>query len=64
MSDLLQQFLAEECTADVRQLLEDAIAGTAMARLHFDFNRYEMTSPSGVRSYRDEEILSNKTQAR
>ena len=43
MSDLLEQFLAQECTAYVRRLLEDAIADSATPRPHFEFNRFEIT---------------------
>lgn len=43
MSDLLEQFLAQECTASVRRLLEDAIADSATSRSHFEFNRFEVT---------------------
>ena len=43
MSDLLKQFVTEECNAHVRRLLEDAIADLAAARPHFEFNRFEIT---------------------
>ena len=43
MSGLLDQFLAQECTASVRRLLEDAIADSATSRPHFEFNRFEVT---------------------
>lgn len=43
MSDLLEQFITQECTAYVRRLLEDAIADSATPRPHFEFNRFEIT---------------------
>ncbi len=43
MSDLLRQFITQECTAYVRRLLEDAIADSAAPRPHFEFNRFEIT---------------------
>lgn len=43
MSDLLEQFLTQECTAHVRRLLEDAIADMASPRPRFEFNRFEVT---------------------
>lgn len=42
MSDLLEQFLTQECTAYVRRLLEGAIADSATPRPHFEFNRFEI----------------------
>ena len=43
MSDLLDQFIAQECTEYVRRLLEDAIADSATPRPRFEFNRFEIT---------------------
>lgn len=43
MSDLLEQFIAQECTPYVRRLLEDAIADSRVVRPHFEFNRFEVT---------------------
>jgi hypothetical protein len=43
MSDLLEQFITQECTAYVRRLLEDAIDDSATPRPHFEFNRFEIT---------------------
>ncbi len=43
MSDLLEQFLTQECTAHVRRLLEDAIADSVTPRPHFEFNRFDIT---------------------
>jgi len=43
MSNLLEQFISQECTAYVRRLLEDAIADAATPRPHFEFNRFEIT---------------------
>lgn len=43
MSDLLEQFITQECTAYMRRLLEDAIADSATPRPHFEFNRFEIT---------------------
>ena len=43
MCDLVEQFIEQECTAYVRRLLEDAIADLATPRLHFEFNRFEIT---------------------
>jgi hypothetical protein len=43
MSDLLEQFITQECTAYVRRLLEDAIGDVATRRSHFEFNRFEIT---------------------
>jgi hypothetical protein len=41
--NLLEEFLAEECTAYVRRLLEDAIADLSAHRPRFEFNRFEVT---------------------
>jgi hypothetical protein len=43
MSDLLEQFLTQECTAHVRSLLEGAISDSVTPRPHFEFNRFEIT---------------------
>ena len=43
ISNLLEQFLARECTPHVRQLLEEAIAEASELRPHFEFNRFEVT---------------------
>jgi hypothetical protein len=43
MIDLLEQFLAQECTAYVRRPLEDAIADSSKPRSHFELNRFEVT---------------------
>lgn len=43
MSNLLEQFITQECTAHVRRLLEDAIADVATLRHHLEFNRFEVT---------------------
>ncbi len=43
MSDLLDQFITQECTAHVRRLLEDAIADLNAPRAQFEFNRFEIT---------------------
>lgn len=43
MSDLLEQFISQECTAYVRRLLEDAIADPATPCTRFEFNRFEIT---------------------
>ncbi len=43
MSDLLEQFVVQECTVQVRRVLEDAIAGSATPRPRFEFNRFEIT---------------------
>ena len=43
MSDLLEQFITQECTAYVRRILEDAIADSATPRPRFEFNRFEIT---------------------
>ena len=48
---LLEQFLAEECTAHVRERLEDALANPGAAASHFEFNRFGVTlgrSPASV----------------
>lgn len=42
-TELLHQFLAQECTGYVRQLLEAAIADHAAPRPHLEFNRFEVT---------------------
>ena len=42
MDDLLERFINEECTADVRRLLEDAIADSTK-RPYFEFNLFEIT---------------------
>lgn len=41
--DLLESFLSEDCTENARTLLEDAINDTGRVRIHFDFNRFEVT---------------------
>jgi len=43
MSDLLEQFITQECTPFVRRLLEVAIADATTPRPHFEFNRFEVT---------------------
>lgn len=43
MDDLLEQFIREECSADVRRMLHDALADRAATYAHFDFNRFEIT---------------------
>jgi hypothetical protein len=43
MSDLVEQFITQECTVYVRRLLEDAIADSATPRPHFEFNRFKIT---------------------
>jgi len=40
---LLDQFLSQECTQYVRQLLDDAIANTSVPSARFEFNRFEVT---------------------
>lgn len=45
-STLLDQFLAEECTREIRGLiqtgLEDGIRGTGPRKRRFEFNRFEL----------------------
>ena len=43
MSDLLEQFLAQECMEHVRRLLDAALADSTRQRHHFEFNRFEVT---------------------
>lgn len=44
---LLNQFIVEECTPEVRDLLRNALeaglSGTGPRRKHFEFNRFEIT---------------------
>ena len=40
---LLDQFLAQECSPYIRQLLEEAIADTSRVRPRLEFNRFEVT---------------------
>lgn len=40
---LLEQFIAEECTAYVRTLLTKAIADASSPGASFEFNRFELT---------------------
>jgi len=47
-SDLLAQFLAEECTEPVRGLIDEAIAQSTGRRSHLGFNRFEVTIEDGV----------------
>jgi hypothetical protein len=42
-STLLEQFLREECTPYVRQLLEQALGATSPPSKRFEFNRFELT---------------------
>jgi hypothetical protein len=43
VDDLLEQFLAQECSLYVRQLLQRVIADTSVVRPHLQFNRFEVT---------------------
>lgn len=43
MSNLLEQFITQECTAYVRRLIEGAITDSGTPRPHFEFNRFEVT---------------------
>lgn len=43
MSDLLEEFITQECTTYVRRLIEGAIADSGTLRPHFEFNRFEVT---------------------
>jgi hypothetical protein len=43
VSDLLDQFVSQECTGHVRHLLLIAIAEVAMELPHFEFNRFSIT---------------------
>lgn len=43
-TNLLDQFLAQECNPYVRGLLEEAIVDKSTARSRFEFNRSEVTS--------------------
>jgi hypothetical protein len=40
---LLEQFLSEECTPYVRDLIKEALNATAPPRKRFEFNRFEVT---------------------
>ena len=43
MSTLLAQFLSQECTVHVRQLLERAIDDASVPPPSFELNRFEIT---------------------
>ncbi len=43
MSDLLKQFIAEDCTLYTRGLLEGAIRFGLMPRPQIEFNRFQIT---------------------
>jgi hypothetical protein len=43
MRDLLEQLIAQECTAYLRRPLEDAIADSATPRPHLEFDHFEIT---------------------
>lgn len=55
--DLLEQFLAYECSDYVRRLLEDAIADASTLRPHFEFNRFEVTIERDRESVLLEDVL-------
>ena len=40
---LLDEFLSQECTLHVRQLLERTLADDSVRRPHFEFDRFELT---------------------
>ncbi|WP_316202205.1 MULTISPECIES: hypothetical protein [unclassified Bradyrhizobium] len=45
---LLEQFLAYECTPNVKELLTSAIAEPSASQLRFEFNRFEVSvEPEG-----------------
>ena len=54
---LLDQFLAEECSSYVRQLLESAIKDASNLRPHFEFNRFEVTVNRDAASVIIEDVL-------
>jgi hypothetical protein len=45
---LLDQFIQEECTLHVRQLLEEALGRPTTVQTHFEFNRFEVTIAQDV----------------
>lgn len=57
MTDLLEQFISQECTPYVRRLLEEAIAGGTTLRPHFEFNRFEITIERAESSVVIEDVL-------
>lgn len=56
-SNLIDRFIAQECTPDVRRLLEEAIADEAMLRPHFEFNLFEITIERAEGSVLIEDVL-------
>lgn len=42
-SNLLQQFLSQECTPYVRRLLEEALENASPPTRRLEFNRFELT---------------------
>ncbi|MBL8722765.1 MAG: hypothetical protein JNK49_01900 [Planctomycetes bacterium] len=63
MSDLLEQFISQECTEYVRRLIEDAIADSATQRPRFEFNRFEITIEREANIVVIEDVL-DATEAR
>jgi hypothetical protein len=54
---LLEQFIAEECTAHVRTLITNAIADSTSPGFHFEFNRFELTARRDNRLVTIEDVL-------
>lgn len=57
MPALLEQFLAQDCTPDVRQLLEDAISNAVLRFPHFEFNRFDIVVDRSSNTVRIEDDL-------
>jgi hypothetical protein len=56
-ANLLERFIAQECTPGVQQLLEGAIADSALLRPHFEFNRFEVTIERAENTVTIEDVL-------
>jgi hypothetical protein len=61
-SKLLEQFLSQECTPEVQQLLEGAIADFAVLRPHFAFNRFDVTIERAENTVTIEDVLDVSEQ--
>lgn len=58
-TNLLDQFLAQECNPYVRGLLEEAILDKSTARSRFEFNRFEVTIERDTGEVVVEDILDD-----
>lgn len=57
LSSLLEQFIAEECTAYVRHRLHGAVADPSVPIRRFEFNRFEVTIDHGASIAIVEDVL-------